>query len=65
MRAEAQEKRHTTAADAAKVAKKAKVKLLVITHISNRYKETAELLRQAKAVFRNSEIAHDGMEIEV
>ena len=52
-------------ADAAKVAKRAKVKKLVITHISNRYGKADGLLKEAREIFRNTEIAHDGMEISL
>ena len=60
---EAAKKAHSTVAQAAEIAKKAKVKRLVLTHISNRYKNTDELEKQAKKIFKNSQIAFDGMEI--
>lgn len=57
---------HSTARDAATIAKKAGVTQLVLTHISSRYSRDAhELSREARAVFRNTVIAKDGMEIEV
>jgi len=64
-RKEADEREHATAADAAKVAKKAKAKRLIITHISNRYEKADRLLKEAREIFKNSEIAHDGMEIKL
>jgi ribonuclease Z len=65
LKKEAQEKEHATVSDAAKVAKEAKVKKLVITHISNRYEDVGGLLKEARKIFNASEIAHDGMEIEL
>ncbi|MCX6777941.1 MAG: ribonuclease Z [Candidatus Micrarchaeota archaeon] len=63
MRGEAAEKFHSTVADAAASAKKAGVKKLILTHISTRYKKNEELEKQAKAVFKNSQVAFDGMEL--
>ena len=63
--AEAMERRHSTVEDAAKVAKAAEVKKLIITHISPRYSETETLLKNAKKTFKNTEIARDGLKIEL
>ena len=63
---EADERMHSTAENAAQIAKKAGVKKLVLTHISPRYSDTAdaeELLRQATDVFPETELACDGMKI--
>ncbi len=62
---EARERMHSTAAEAAAMAKKAGVKKLVLTHISPRYADVKELLEQAKAVFANVEIAYDGMKVDI
>lgn len=59
---EAYERKHTTAEQAAEIAKEANVKQLVLTHISGRYKDEKELLREARAIFSNTTIAKDGME---
>lgn len=56
---------HLTVKDAAKVAKQAKVKKLVITHFSQRYKDTKELKKEATSVFKNSILGKDLMEIRV
>ncbi|MCK5289949.1 MAG: ribonuclease Z [Candidatus Aenigmarchaeota archaeon] len=62
---------HSTAKEAATVAKKANVKLLVLTHISRRYQEGKGntdpkiLLEEAKKVFDNTILAHDFLEFEV
>lgn len=62
---EALERFHSTTEQAAKIAKKAKVKRLLLTHISPRYSDTVLLLKQARKIFKNSEIAQDGMTIDV
>lgn len=54
---------HSTAAQAAMVAKKAGVKRLVLTHISGRYAETKALRDEARKIFKKTEVAKDGMEI--
>jgi len=56
---------HTTNVQAAELAKKAKVKQLILTHISPRYKETKGFLAQARKKFRNTKMANDFMEIQV
>lgn len=62
----ARETGHSTAREAAEVARDAGVRQLVLTHFSARYsRDASELDREAKAVFRNTVIAKDGMEIEV
>ncbi len=62
---EAQERMHSTALDAATAAKKAKVKRLIITHISPRYSDIAILLEEARKVFKKTDVAHDGMAVDV
>src|SRR3989344_5962712 len=57
-------KGHMTTKDAAMIANEAKVKELIITHISQRYKDPSILLKEAKLVFANTKIAHDLMEIK-
>ncbi|MDE1856849.1 MAG: ribonuclease Z [Candidatus Micrarchaeota archaeon] len=57
----AKERMHSTAKEAAEIAKKAKVNKLVIFHTSARYRDTAPLLKEARSVFRNADVAHDGM----
>ena len=61
----ADEDGHSTPSEAAKIAKKAQVKRLVLTHISARYKAPEPLLRQAKRTFKNVNIAEDFMRIEL
>lgn len=62
---EAAERNHSTAAQAAEVAKEADVKKLALTHLSGRYKDTEELLKEARAIFPNTIIAEDGLELEI
>lgn len=52
---------HLTAKQAAMIAKKAKVKQLIITHFSQRYKDEKLLEAEARATFPNTIAAHDFM----
>jgi len=61
----ADEDGHSTPSQAAENAKKAKVKKLVLTHISARYDDTTPLLKQAKKTFRNTVVAEDFLRIEL
>jgi len=63
MREEGMEKKHATARDAAEAAKRAGAKRLILTHISNRYDDPSPLLKEAREVFENVEVASDGMEV--
>lgn len=65
LKAEAIERCHSTALEAAEVAKKAGVKKLILTHISPRYTDPAILLEEARSVFPQTEIAYDGLRIEI
>lgn len=59
----ARETFHSTAREAAEIAKAANVKKLVIGHFSSRYTELHKLLHEAQAVFPNTELATEGMDI--
>ena len=56
---------HSTARQAAEIAKKANVKRLVLTHISPRYMRDDDLEREAKEIFENSIVARDFMKLEI
>lgn len=58
-------KAHTDVKEAAKSAKKAKVKQLILTHISRRYTDLSELEEEAKKVFKNSKVAYDFMKVKL
>ena len=51
---------HSTASQAAKIAKLADVKRLVIGHFSSRYRELDRLLDEAKTIFPDTELAYEG-----
>lgn len=53
---------HSTAKQAATVAKLANVNKLLLGHFSARYKDLAPVLEEAKVVFNNSELAIEGQE---
>jgi ribonuclease Z len=56
---------HSTAADAAKGAKEANSKRLILTHVSQRYQSGDILLEEAGEVFSNTELAEDLKEFEI
>jgi len=61
--AAAKEKFHSTSHEAAETALKARVRRLLLSHISNRYEDRSVVLRDAKAVFAESVLAKEGMEL--
>jgi ribonuclease Z len=63
-RERAEETGHSTAADAAELARVAGVRLLALTHLSNRY-FGSEILREARAVFPETVVPRDFDIIEV
>lgn len=61
----AHEKYHSTAMEAASIAKKANVDKLIIGHFSARYRELDDMFKEASAVFKNTILAEDGATIEL
>lgn len=58
--------KHSTAKEAAEVARMAGVKRLVLTHISARYsKDVSPLLSEARVLFRDTVVAEDFMTLEL
>jgi ribonuclease Z len=56
---------HSTASEAATIALKSQVQKLIMGHISARYSNELEHVKEAKQVFENSVFATDGMVIEI
>ncbi len=59
---------HSTAAEAAEVARKAGVRKLILTHLSARYSDfegARKLKAEAQQVFENSDVASDLMTVEI
>jgi ribonuclease Z len=57
---------HSTAREAACVARDAGVRSLVLTHFSARYsRDASDLVREARECFENTVVGRDGLEIEV
>jgi ribonuclease Z len=62
---EAKEFGHSTAAQAARIAHEAGARRLLITHFSSRYPDATPLLEEARAIFPDTILAEDLMEVEV
>jgi ribonuclease Z len=63
--AKARETLHSTAREAATLARLARVNKLLLGHFSARYKDLAPILEQARIVFENSFLALEGEEINI
>jgi len=59
------ERFHSTSSQAALMAKKGKVKKLLIGHFSSKYHELDEFEKEARTVFENTEIALEGVTYQV
>ena len=55
---------HSTAQQAAEIAKRAKVKQLILGHFSSRYKDENNFILEANPIFSNSFIAESGKVFE-
>ncbi len=58
-------RKHSTVAEAAGIAKKARVKMLIVTHFSARYKSLDAINKEARQIFRNSMAATDGYKLHI
>lgn len=63
LKGKAEDYKHLTAKLAAKIAKEAKVKKLVLTHFSQRYKNVKDVEKEAKSVFKNTVCAKDFLQV--
>lgn len=57
--------KHMTSQQAAQIASMANAKRLLLTHISQRYKTTEELVDQAKDIFPETEVGYDFLSIKL
>lgn len=56
---------HSTPSQAARIAKKAGVKRLILTHVSARYRDVAPILKEARKIFKATDVAEDFMTFEL
>lgn len=63
--ARAKETFHTTAAQAAEIAREAEAKQLLIGHFSARYEDESILLKEAQAIFPNTLLAKENLRITI
>ena len=61
----ARETKHSTAAEAATMAKQCGAKKLLIGHFSARYRELEPMLAEAREIFINPELAIEGHTVEL
>jgi ribonuclease Z len=61
----AKETMHSTAAQAAQIAKKANVQKLLVGHFSARYRELEPILTEAKSIFEQTFLAVEGQEFTI
>ncbi|MDA4113444.1 MAG: ribonuclease Z [Thaumarchaeota archaeon] len=59
------ERKHSTSTEAARLAREAGAKRLVLTHFSARYKRTDGLLRESRKIFPDTVAARDGLILDV
>jgi ribonuclease Z len=56
---------HSTAAEAARIAKMAGAERLVLGHFSKRYHDESEHLKESQAIFPNTVIAYEGLKLDL
>ena len=62
---QASERGHSTARQAAMLAREADAKMLLLSHFSSAYRDENVLLQQAKEVFPESKLSHEGLQINL
>lgn len=62
---QAEKTMHSTAKQAASIAKQAKVKQLILGHFSSRYADLNPLLEEARAVFESTSLVEEGKSISI
>lgn len=65
LQAEANERGHSTARQAAEIAQQAVVGQLILAHISPRYETAKELLDEALSIFTETRVGEDSMGVEI
>jgi ribonuclease Z len=61
----AEEYKHMTALQAAELASQSNAKKLILTHFSQRYKTTEQIIEEAKTIFSDSAAAYDFMKLKI
>jgi ribonuclease Z len=61
----ARDTKHSTAKQAARIAKLAEVNRLILGHFSARYKDLTPMLEEAKSIFSNTDLAIEGEEFTI
>ncbi|RLJ08316.1 MAG: ribonuclease Z [Candidatus Aenigmatarchaeota archaeon] len=62
---EREDRMHAGAKEAAEIAREAKVRRLILTHLSRRYQDPKPLLEEAKKIFPETQVAEDFMRIKL
>jgi ribonuclease Z len=56
---------HADTKEVTTLANRYRVKRLILTHISHRYRDTIEMTKEAKKIFKNTVVAEDNMKVRV
>jgi len=59
------ERAHADVKEVATLANRYKIKRLILTHISHRYRDTIEMTKVAKKIFKNVVVAEDNMKVRL
>ena len=65
LKEKAEQYKHLTSQEAAQIASRSGVDKLVLTHFSARYRDTSEILKEAKNIFSNVVCAEDFMKVKI